>query len=224
MTSTLDLTAAPEAAPAEPSRARTLIGSTSLVLGTLAIALIGQLSPYDSDLSQVEVVRTSADRITLWSLTWLASSLLLLVGASTVVGRIRGRGSALATVGGALAGAGAVGSAAVASFESVGVTLAGAISSDEQLASVLTAFDTSTVLMVVFLLWLPGLALGLPLLTGAAARARLIPAWLVIPVAVAVVAMVIEPDVPLAVEAALTLGLIAPMALIALRLIQRPQQ
>jgi hypothetical protein len=221
MTSTLDLRPSVAAGP-EPSLARVLIGSACLVLGATGIALIGHLNPYDPDLSQVEVLRTRPDQIVTWSLLWLASSLLLLVGVCTVVGRIRARGSALATVGGALAGAGAVGSASVAAFESVGLTLSEVIDSDAQLESVLAGFDTSLVLSVVFLMWFGGLALGLPLLTGAAVRARLIPAWLLVPVVVALAAMVIEPDVPLAVEAALALGFIGPMALLALRMTQRP--
>ena len=131
------------------------------------------------------VARTQADRLTLWSLLWLASSLLLLIGAVTVLGRVRQRGSTLALVGGSLAAAGAVGMVAVAAFESVPIGLASVMADDVALADALASFDSSLVLAVVFVLYLSGTTFGLPLLVGGAARGGLLSAWWVVPVSFA---------------------------------------
>jgi hypothetical protein len=94
-------------------------------------------------------------------------------------------------VGGTLAGAGAVASAAIAGFESVALTLGSAISDDAALDRTLKEFDSSAVLGVLFALFVLASAVGWPLLVGGAARAGLLSAWFVAPVALAMVGHVI---------------------------------
>ena len=173
------------------SRRRAVLGAATVALGPLLFAVTTFLNPYPPDDEQVRVLRDEAAMVTVWSLVWLSASLLLVAAVATVVGQVCERGSALVMVGGALAGAGAVASAAIAGFESVGLTLASAISDDEQLEHVLQEFETNVVLVVLYLLFLLGSAVGWPMLIGAAARGGWLSGWYVVPVAVATVGQVV---------------------------------
>jgi hypothetical protein len=176
---------------AGPSRRRVALGAFTVALGPLTFAVTTFLNPYGTDDDQVRVVRDEAAAVTTWSLVWLLASLLLVAAAATLVGHVRGRGSSLALVGGTLAGAGAVASAAIAGFESVALTLGSAISDDAALDRTLKEFDSSAVLGVLFALFVLASAVGWPLLVGGAARAGLLSAWFVAPVALAMVGHVI---------------------------------
>ena len=173
-------------------RVRSVLGASALAVGSVTLAAVTLLNPYASEDNQVVVARTQTDRLTLWALLWLGSSLLLLVGVVTVMGRVRQRGAVLAMVGGTLAAAGTVGMVAVAAFESVPISLASVIADDDLLAKALTSFDTSAVLAVVFVLYLAGTTFGPPLLAGGAARAGLLSAWWVLPVSIAAALQVID--------------------------------
>ena len=173
------------------SRTRTILGATSLVLGSVLFAATDLVNPYTGSLdNHVAVARDEVNAVAAYSLIWLAASFLLVAGAATAMGRIRNRGAGLALAGGTLAGAGAIAGAAIAGFESIPITLASALPEDELLKATLTSFDSSAVLGVLFLILLLGTALGWPLLIGGAARAGLMSRWFVALSIVGVVAII----------------------------------
>jgi hypothetical protein len=128
----------------------------------------------------LQVARTATGSIATYS-CWLIASLLLLAGATTVVGRVRDRGRTLTLVGGSLVVVGAAASTAIAVLESIPILLAKSLPDDVALKAALTSFDSSAILGIAFALFMVGLVIGLPLLVGGAARGGLLSAWFVVP-------------------------------------------
>lgn len=205
-------------APVLPARRGSALPALALSIGAIGLGVLNLLSPWASSTDQIATLRGDEALLTWLSVLWFCSSALLVGGIAGVVGRIDGRGRRLALIGGALAGAASISSAAIGALEGVGPALAGAIGDDEALAVAMQAFDTSPVLWVIFPLWLLGSVIGWPLLFGGAARAGLISAWLVVPVALAWVGNVV-PTTSLVVTALLVCAFVVPAIVLAWRLV-----
>jgi hypothetical protein len=206
-----------KARPQGTVRAR--LGALCLAGGALGFAVVAILNPYGPAEDQAEVARQHSGTIAAYSLTWFVASLLLVGGAASAVGRVQGRGRTLALVSGALVVSGSVASAAIAGFESVAITLASAVSDDKELSHVLKAFDSSGVLAVIYVVFLGGVTVGLPLLFGAAARARMLSVWWVVPVTLGVLAQgSLTADSSLGLTLAVLAAFVAPCLVLAWRL------
>jgi hypothetical protein len=206
-------TAAPTRTP------RTTLGAVCLALGALGFAAVTLINPYGASDDQVRVIREHSSTLAVYSLVWFATSLLLVAGAATLVGRVRERGGATALIGGTLAGAGAVASAAVAAFESVAITLGSALPDDKTLTTAVKAFDQSTVLSVVFFTYLAGTALGWPILVAGTARAGILSAWYVLPVVLGLIGQaVLAGDSPRALVVVIAACFVVPLITLASRI------
>ena len=200
---------------------RTRLGALCLALGPLTFVVVQFLNPYGADSKQqVHVVRTESSTITTWSLLWLTASFLLVASAVTMVGQVKGRGGALAFVGGCLAAGGAVAGAAIAGFESVALTLAIAFPDDASLDKAMKAFDHhAPVLALLYAIWLLGTLVGWPLLFGGAARGRLLSAWWIVPVVIGLVGQAaLNGDSAPIVVGALSLVFVTPFLVVAHRI------
>jgi hypothetical protein len=209
MTASLDAAQAPS-----PSGRR--LGAACLAAGALLTGAVALLNPYAGTDDLVSLARDETTALTVYSLVWLAASLLLLAGVCTIVGRVRGRGRGLVLVGGTLSAGAAVASATVAAFEAVPISLASALSDDTALDAALRSFDSSVVLGLVFALWLLGSVVGMPLLVGGAARAGLVGRWWWTLVLIALVGQVVAPsDGPQLLTLVLIGCFVVPMATVA---------
>lgn len=216
-TTSLEPTTAGSDTPTRAGRRGSRLSALALTAGALGLGVLNLLSPWASSTDQIATLRADGGLLTWLSVLWFCSSALLVAGIAGVVDRIRGRGRRLALTGGVLAGAASISSAAIGALEGVGPALAGAIGDDEALEVAMQAFDTSPVLWVVFPVWLLGSVIGWPLLFGGAARAGLISAWLVPPVALAWAGNVVPTTNTIA-TAVLVAAFVVPAILLAWRL------
>lgn len=192
----------------------------ALAVGALGLGALNLLSPWTGSVDQVATLRADGQLLTWLSVLWFCSSAVLVGGIAGVVGRVHGRGRRLTVAGAPLAGAGAIGGAAIGALEGVGPALAGVIDNDEALASAMAAFDTSPVLFVVFPLWLLGSVIGWPLLFTGVARAGLLSRWYAVPVALAWIGNVVPTTSPV-VTAVLVGAFVVPALVLAWRLARR---
>ncbi|RHW27439.1 hypothetical protein D0Z08_09845 [Nocardioides immobilis] len=151
-----------------------------LVLGSLLLTVDDLVKPEGGDGAK-GMAEAVAEAPTAWLVGWTLTMLgaaVLLPGIGALSGRVGKRGAGLTTAGIVLMGAGLIGTAALAASNLVlepvvGGDAASAIPTIERM-------NESAALLVVFLLYLPGRFLGLPLLIGGLVRAGLAPMWTVV--------------------------------------------
>lgn len=148
-----------------------------LVVGTVLLTVDDLVKPEGGD-GAAGMAETVAASPTAWVVGWtltLVGATVLLPGVGAISSLVRGRGSGLTTAGIALMGAGLMGTAALAAANLV---LAPVVGDDPGGATAtVERMNESPALLVVFLLYLPGRFLGLPLLFWGLARAGLAPWW-----------------------------------------------
>lgn len=201
-----------------PIRAR--LTAAALAAGAVALGVVNLTSPWLASTDQVATVREQGGAIVVNSLLWFGASLLLVAACAGIAGAVRAKGQGLALAGALVAGAATVSSAIVAGLESVSVSLSSAITDDTELRAALATFDTEPVLIVVFLLWLLGSAVGWPLLFAGAARGGLIRWWIAVPVGVAMVGQVLVQSDNLVVTGLLVAAFVVPCVVLAVRLVR----
>ncbi|WP_369056079.1 hypothetical protein [Kineococcus terrestris] len=165
-----------------PPGSRSRVPGACLVAAALALAAAGALDPAvpgDSLAALLAHVSEDSARWTAWSLCLVLTGLLLLPAVAALV-RLPSRrepGARLTTAGGYLAGAGAVGLVALGASELDVAALASGPAPGPEVLAVAERLEGSAGLAVVFLLVLPGVHVGVPLLLWGLRRARLLAAW-----------------------------------------------
>jgi hypothetical protein len=148
-----------------------------LVLGTVLLTIDDLVKPEGGDGAEgmAESVAGAPDAWLIgWTLTLLGAAVVL-PGIGAISRLVDRRGSGLTAAGILLMGGGLVGTAALAASNLLLVPVVG----DDAAAAVPTIerLNESPALLVVFLLYLPGRFLGLPLLIGGLVRAGIAPRW-----------------------------------------------
>lgn len=180
-----------------PSSLRHRVALAGLIVGSVLLALDDLVKPEGGDGAEgiaEAVAQSSTGWLVGWTLTMLGATVLL-PGIGALGGRVPHRGRGLTTAGVLLMGAGLVGTAGLAASNLVLEPLVG----NDPSAAIATIerMNESSALMIVFLLYLPGRFLGLPLLLGGLVRAGLAPLWaLLAAIASVVVAFVASSLVP----------------------------
>lgn len=149
----------------------------SLVVGSLILTVDDLIKPDSGDGAE-GIAHAVADSPSAWLVGWTLTMLgaaALLPGIAALSNRVECRGRGLTTAGVVLMGAGLMGTAALAASNLVlepvvGNNAAAAIPAIERM-------NESSALLVVFLLYLPGRFVGLPLLIGGLIRAGVAPLW-----------------------------------------------
>lgn len=148
-----------------------------LVVGSVLLTVDDLIKPEGGD-GASGMAQSVADSPTAWLIGWTLTMLgatVLLPGIAALGGRVDRRGAGLCTAGVILMGAGLVGTAALAASNLV---LQPVVGNDPSAAiPTIERMNESAALLVVFLLYLPGRFLGLPLLIGGLVRAGLAPLW-----------------------------------------------
>lgn len=148
-----------------------------LVVGTVLLTVDDLVKPEGGDGAK-GVAEAVAGAPTAWLIGWtltMVGATVLLPGIGAISRLVGPRGAGLTTAGIVFMGAGLVGTAALAASNLVlepvvGDHAASAIPTIERM-------NESPALLIVFLLYLPGRFLGLPLLFGGLVRAGVAPRW-----------------------------------------------
>ncbi len=148
-----------------------------LVVGTVLLTVDDLVKPEGGD-GAAGMAEAVADAPTAWLVGWtltLLGAAVVLPGIAALSRSVVRRGSGLTTAGVVLMGAGLVGTAALAASNLVLQPVVG----DDAAAAIPTIerMNESPALLIVFLLYLPGRFLGLPLLFGGLVRGGVAPAW-----------------------------------------------
>lgn len=163
---------------ADAARSRTAAGLISLVAGAVVLALSRVLaadggSPHER-LSQMHGHDAQA---TASALLGVLGFMALIPGFLAVAGRIRRRGSRLATVGAALVVVGCVGFAILVSVDA-STLAASKVADTDAMATFLHQLDVSTIILPITPPAVVGYFVGPFLVTLGARRAGFVPAWL----------------------------------------------
>lgn len=173
---TVDSTTQVSVAP--PTARRVHYGLAALVGGAVLLAAARVLAtPGGSPADRIHQMSHHDVQVTVSSLLAIAGFAALMTGLLTVASRVRRRGAALATAGGALAVAGGVGFAVLSAVDLS--TLAGTHAGPRvAMESYLSALDRSPGILVVTAFAMVGYLFGPFLVALAARRAGFAPPWL----------------------------------------------
>lgn len=153
---------------------RSQLAAGCLLLGPLGLGVGGVVRPEagDDGASLVDAVTADPERWALGNSLVIVSAGLMLIGLAHLASRLPHR-ARLASFGLALAGAGALGHAALAATELVLVPLSGGTGA----AAAVDRINESSELGIVFLLYLPGILIGGLLLFAGLWRSGVLPRW-----------------------------------------------
>jgi hypothetical protein len=168
---------------------RTAAARAGLLAGPALLAAGSLVRPHEQGEGPASLIATVSSAPSAWLVGWtltLLGSMTLLPGLAVLVGSVRRRGAALTTWGGTVLGAGFAGQVALAGSELVLVPLVGDGTQHGAVAAAVERIDSSPALAIAFLLYLPGMLFGVPLLFGGLWRAGRTPGWAVVAAVAAV--------------------------------------
>lgn len=156
----------------------------SLILAPLVLASAQFVHPGEGKDGMVQVMAEHAGRVELASLLTILSSVIFIPAFVGILRLMRERGSVLGHLGASLAIVGVIGHAIVAGSELILVWLVGASENTDQLAALVSEGPQGAALAVIMLMFLGGFFFGLVLLAAGLLRARTVPWWVALLIAV----------------------------------------